>query len=177
MCDYYTLVRKVQPHVVVETGVCHGVSSLFVLLVLRENGSGQLHSIDFPFRTDDSLEQVRKKTFSGYGGAAIPADKDPGWILSDAVQSRWELTIGKSQRELPKLLPQLPGLDLFIHDSEHSHPCMMFEFELAYEWLDEGGIVLSDDISWNEAFQTFTDVRAPKRHELIFTNVGYFVKE
>jgi hypothetical protein len=175
--DYYALVRKLRPQVVVETGVCHGVSTLFVLLALQQNESGQLYSIDFPFRADDSLEEFREKTFAGYGGAAIPADKDPGWILPSSVKSRWELILGKSQRELPKLLPQLSRFGLFIHDSEHSHPCMMLEFELAYEWLDEGGVALSDDISWNEAFQTFTDVRAPNRHGLLSTNVGYFVKE
>jgi predicted O-methyltransferase YrrM len=159
--EYYALTRNTEPETVVETGVCNGVSTLSILLALDANGSGTLYSIDYPFRADESLAEFREETFEEYGGAAIPSDKDPGWIIPDELKSRWELIIGKSQQELPRLVTRIGEMDMFVHDSEHSHPCMMFEYELAYEWLNDGGIILSDDITWNEAFSIFTDVRDP----------------
>lgn len=173
--DYYAITRKEEPSRVVETGVCNGLSTLSILLALRENGVGSLYSIDYPFRANESLKEFQEETFDDYGGAAIPSDKDPGWIIPDELRSDWELILGKSQRELPKLVTELGGIDLFIHDSEHSHPCMMFEYELAYEFLEENGVILSDDIGWNDAFQIFTDVREPIYGRLS-NNVGYMRK-
>lgn len=172
---YYTLVRKLQPQEIIETGVCNGVSTLGVLLALQENGSGTLHSIDYPFRAEESLDEFRAETFRGYGGATIPSDKDPGWIIPDELRSRWNLTVGKSQRELPRIVSEVGSFELFIHDSEHSHPCMMFEYELAHEWLQPGGVMLSDDINWNEAFDIFTDVR-DIGYGRVSDGVGYVVK-
>jgi len=173
--DYYAITRKIKPDTVIETGVCNGVSSLFILLALNKNGVGTLYSIDYPLRADESLEEFRKETFEGYGGAVIPSDKDPGWIIPSELKSHWDLTIGKSQRQFPQLVTELEGLDLFIHDSEHSHPCMMFEYELAYEWLENKGVILSDDISWNDAFSVFIDVRGPEYGRLS-QNIGYIRK-
>src|SRR5207245_2447859 len=44
----YMLVLLMQPRIVVETGVEHGVSSWIVLLAMERNGKGALHSIDLP---------------------------------------------------------------------------------------------------------------------------------
>lgn len=173
--DYYAVTRKLKPTTLIETGVCNGLSTLSILLALQKNEKGNLYSIDHPFKSDESLEEFRKETFQDYGGAAIPSDKEPGWIIPDELRSRWDLTIGKSQRELPHLVTDLETIDLFVHDSEHSHPCMMFEYELAYEWLDRQGIILSDDITWNEAFFVFTEVRKPQYGKLS-NDVGYMFK-
>lgn len=173
--EYYAVVRKLEPSTIVETGVCNGISTLSILLALHQNGSGELYSIDYPLRADESLDEFRQETFEGYGGAAIPSDREPGWIIPDELRSVWNLTIGKSQRELPRLLTELETIDMFAHDSEHSHPCMMFEFELAYEWMSDGGVILSDDISWNSAFSVFTEVRKPEYGKLS-NNVGYMKK-
>lgn len=173
--EYYAITRKLNPNTVVETGVCNGVSTLFILLALHENEKGTLYSIDYPLKVDESLEKFRNETFEQYGGAAIPSDKQPGWIIPDKLRSRWELTIGKTQRELPRLVTELEEFDIFLHDSEHSHPCMMFEYELAYEWLRNRGIIISDDITWNDAFSIFNRVREPKYGKLS-QNVGYIQK-
>lgn len=172
---YYSITRKMKPSDVVETGVCNGMSTLSILMALRQNDRGYLHSIDYPFRADESLEDFRKDTFQGYGGSAIPSDKNPGWVIPEELKDRWNLIEGKSQRELPKLISELEEIDIFLHDSEHSHPCMMFEYELAYEWLRDGGILLSDDISCNNAFDVFVEVRDPEWGK-IANNVGYIIK-
>jgi len=170
--DYYAIVREMEPATVVETGVCNGISTLAILIAIKENKSGTLYSIDYPLRADESLDEFRSETFDGYGGAAIPSNKDPGWIIPEEIRSNWELIIGKSQRELPKIVSEINSFDIFIHDSEHSHPCMMFEFELAFEWINKEGVIVADDISWNTAFSTFTDVRDPA-FGYISNNIGY----
>lgn len=165
----YAVIREHEPDIVVETGVSNGFSTLFILLALQQNGAGQLYSIDYPFRVGDSIDAFREETFEGYGGAALPADEDPGWIIPDELQERWELWLGKSQQKLPKLVGELDDIDLFLHDSEHSLPCMLFELELAWEWLSETGVVIVDDISWNDAFSLFVHVRDPPTHGLFTT--------
>ncbi|WP_281194378.1 class I SAM-dependent methyltransferase [Halorubrum sp. F4] len=169
----YALVRKYQPETIVETGVCNGCSTLFLLLALHENQTGQLYSIDYPFYADESLAEFKSETFDGYGGAAIPSDRDPGWIIPDDLRTRWTLRLGKAQEELPRLLDELPPVEFFIHDSEHSAPCMMMEFELAWTHLAEGGWILSDDIDWNDAWRIFTQVREPHQVGQIEPSMGY----
>lgn len=168
----YSLLRKEKPETIVETGVCNGMSTVYVLSALAKNDSGRLYSIDYPLRANESLEKFREETFDEYGGAAIPADKDPGWIIPDELRNRWTLRIGKSQVELPKLRAEIDEIDVFIHDSEHSEPCMMMEFELAYNWLRDGGYLIADDIHWNDAFETFTSVRK-SWNGLVHHGVGY----
>lgn len=172
---YYALVRKLQPRVLVETGVCNGVSSMCLLLAVQRNGFGRLYSVDFPYRANESLEDFRQGTFDRYGGAAIPRDKEPGWIIPAELRSSWELHVGKSQRELPRILLQLDGIDFFVHDSEHSAPCMMFEYEMAWEWLRPGGVIVSDDIDWNDAYATFCSVRHPDCG-LVAPGVGFMAR-
>jgi hypothetical protein len=171
----YALVRKMKPSTVVETGVCNGVSTLFILKAMDENKDGALYSVDYPYHADKSLEEFRSQTFDEYGGAAIPRDKQPGWIIPDGLRERWDLRLGKSQRQLPRLLGEVGNVDLFIHDSEHSHPCMMFEYELAWHQMNGEGVILSDDIGWNEAFQVFCDSRSPVWGTLT-PNVGFMQK-
>jgi predicted O-methyltransferase YrrM len=156
---WYALVRKIEPSVIVETGVCNGVSTLFILRALAENESGRLYSVDYPYRAEEPLDEFPDDALGQYCGAVIPSDKDPGWIIPEDLRERWELRLGKSQVQLPPLLEKLEEVDLFIHDSEHSHPCMMFEYEIAWHYLREDGVIISDDIGMNDAFEVFCDVR------------------
>jgi hypothetical protein len=91
----YALVRSLAPAVVVETGVCNGVSTAFLLLALERNRSGVLHSIDLPEIAGADYEPG---TFwEGKQGAAIPPGKESGWMIPDGLRSRWHLVVGRSQ--------------------------------------------------------------------------------
>jgi hypothetical protein len=171
----YSLVRRLKPQTVVETGVCNGVSSLFILEAMRRNGSGRLYSVDYPYYSSDSIEKFRDDTYEQFAGAAVPGDKQPGWIVPESLKDRWELKLGKSQRELPNLFCSLDEVNVFIHDSEHSHPCMMFEYEIAWEWLSKGGVIISDDINQSLAFDIFNRVRNTK-WGVCEGDLGYTVK-
>jgi len=107
--------------------------------------------------------------------SAIPRDKEPGWIVPDRLRHRWELQTGKSQRKLPPLLRELESIDVFIHDSDHTFPCMMFEYELSWEYLSSDGVLLSDDIHTNNAFDIFGQKRA-NQYGKACLNLGYALK-
>lgn len=170
MQDLYTIVRTEKPEIVVETGVCNGASTYAILAALEENDAGALYSIDYPFYSDIPMTRRRKETFPGIGQSEIPSDKEPGWMVPERLKDRWTFIEGKSQELLPQIVRDHPP-DLFIHDSEHSHPCMMFELETAWHAMDDG-IIVCDDINWNDAFEVFTDVRAEEYGKLS-QNKGY----
>lgn len=149
----YAVVRVLAPERVVETGVCNGVSTSVILLALERNGAGELHSIDYP--EYEAADAGAAEFWSGKGGAVVPAGKEPGWLIPASLRHRWELTIGRSQEELPPLLDRLGTIDFFLHDSEHSYECMSLEFGLAFPRLREGGVLASDDTTWNTSFADF----------------------
>ena len=142
LCQY-AAVRALAPEIVVETGVASGVSSSYLLLALQKNGRGKLHSIE--------LGDVRY----------LPPEKAPGWIVPDWLKSRRELQIGDSRALLPAMLTKLGTIDVFIHDSLHTYDHMLWEYRTAYPFLRPGGLLISDDASWNPAFPEFSaEVRA-----------------
>jgi hypothetical protein len=170
MTDLYVLIRTRKPNVVVETGVCNGASTFAILVALERNGVGELRSIDYPFSSDVPMARRREETFPGMGQAEVPSDKEPGWLVPDRLRDRWTFYQGKSQELLPQVVGEYPP-DLFVHDSEHSHPCMMFELETAWHAMDSG-LIVCDDILWNDAFDVFSRVRADE-HGKLSRNKGY----
>lgn len=150
----YALLRDLRPRVAVETGVCNGVSTAFLLLALERNRAGELHSIDLP---EVAGEEYEPGTFwDGKGGAVIPPGQEPGWMVPPELRSRWKLVLGRSQDELPPLLERLGEIEFFMHDSEHSYECMSFEFGAAWEALGDGGVLVADDVNVNSAWDEFT---------------------
>ncbi|GAB4183379.1 MAG: hypothetical protein Fur006_20230 [Coleofasciculaceae cyanobacterium] len=169
----YSLIRKLKPETAVETGVCNGFSTAFLLLALAKNQKGKLYSLDFPEVAGTNYEDG---TFwQGKRGAVIPQRKAPGWVIPEPLKSRWELILGKSQDKLPELLERLGAIDFFFHDSEHSYECMWFECQEAYPVLQEGGMMIFDDITWNQAFQNFA---RDKNKKIIYIgkDLGFIIK-
>jgi predicted O-methyltransferase YrrM len=129
----YLSCRLIDPEVVIETGVAYGVSSAFILKALQENDRGTLYSIDLPpLRTG----------YEKFWGIAVP----------DALRGRWSLHRGSSSRVLPLLLQELSTVDLFVHDSLHTHRNMRREFDTIWPHLRNGGLLLADDVERNHAF-------------------------
>ncbi len=129
----YLACRLLKPDVVMETGVAYGVSSAFILGALEENGRGVLHSVDLP---------PLRRGYERYWGVAVP----------EALGSRWNLHRGSSGRVLPRLLDELETVDLFVHDSLHTHRNMRREFEAVWPRLRTGGVLIADDVERNRAF-------------------------
>jgi predicted O-methyltransferase YrrM len=121
----YLLVRSMKPDVVVETGVCYGESSAYVLQALSENRRGVLYSIDL-----------------GNSAEEPPSD----FFVPPHLSDRWQLILGDSKQELPKLLTRLGRIDLFHHDSLHTYEHMMWEYEAAFPHLQADGVLSSHDV-------------------------------
>ena len=149
----YAIIRQLKPHVVVETGVCNGLSSAIILSALAKNSAGHLYSIDLPEFTDATGNS--EQFWSGKGGAVVPRDERSGWLVPDTLRGRWTLLLGKSSELLPKLLEELQTIDLFIHDSEHSFQNQLFEFRAAFARLAPKGVIFASDINWSRAFNVF----------------------
>jgi predicted O-methyltransferase YrrM len=140
----YAIVRGLRPTRAVETGVCYGVTSAFLLEAMQQNGAGHLHSIDLP-------------------PLARSADKYVGSLIPNPLRDRWTLHRGNAQRLLPPLLAKLGTIDFFLHDSLHTYEHMKLEFDAAWAALRPGGLLMSDDIEGNTAFLEHAarpDVRA-----------------
>ena len=45
---------------------------------------------------------------------------------------------------------------MFVHDSEHTHQAMTFEFNTVWPFL-RNGLLVSDDVNQNDAFLEFGD--------------------
>ena len=144
----WCIVRHLRPRKIIETGVARGISSRFLLAALDLNGSGRLWSIDLPPLRRPWRDQV---------GAAVPNN----------LRTRWTYLRGASRTLLPELIRELGEIDLFIHDSLHIGKNMMFEFGQAWTALRPGGILLSDDIGGNSAFEAVTGWAAAGDHLVV----------
>jgi predicted O-methyltransferase YrrM len=133
----YAVCRASAPGVVVETGVCRGVTSAHILGALAQNGTGTLISIDLPPLGAETHGEV---------GLAIPPD----------LRDRWVLKYGSSRQALPGVLAEYPRIDMFVHDSLHTFRTMSWEFQTVRPSLSAGGILLADDVDCNRAFRNWT---------------------
>ncbi len=125
----YDLVHRYSPSLVVETGVARGVSTAYILIAMRNNGVGHLHSVDI-----------------------LP---NAGILVNDDLKDRWTFHIGKSQDILPEL--DLVDIDIFIHDSLHTYSNMLWEFRWAYPRVKEGGLIICHDVHKNDSFFDFVE--------------------
>jgi len=129
----YAVARAIRPRTVIETGVCYGVTSAYLLAALEKNEQGHLYSIDLPPLGKDGDDYV-------------------GWLVPKELEKRWTLRRGTSQRLLGPLIAELGTVDLFVHDSLHTYKNMKKEFETVWPALRAGGVLISDDIEGNAAF-------------------------
>ena len=130
----YLACRQLRPRVVVETGVAYGVTSAYILQALEDNGYGQLHSIDLPPLGQDAESYV-------------------GYVIPQHLKSRWRLRPGSARNILPQVLREAGSIDVFVHDSLHTYRHMKWEFQSALQSLRPGGLLISDDIEVNRAFE------------------------
>jgi predicted O-methyltransferase YrrM len=148
----YTICRRQKPDIVVETGVASGVSSSYILFALEKNKHGQLYSIDLPSWQENQS----------------------GWIIPDYLRHRWHLTLGRSSETLEPLLKKVAEIDIFLHDSDHSYQNMLWEFQTAWIYLKDGGLLLSHNIDYNDAFSDFCKDYGVRGYSL--RNTGGIVK-
>ncbi len=134
----WSVVRRLRPSVVVETGVGRGVTTRVILQALTRNGQGHLWSIDVPPLLERGL-----------------ADETAA-VVSTSETDRWTFIRGSSRRRLRGLLVELGYVDVFLHDSFHSRRNLLFEWETVLPRLRRPGVLLADDVHRNSALAEFT---------------------
>ncbi len=148
--ELYALVRHLRPDHVIETGVSSGVSSAHLLLALRRNGRGVLHSIDLPTRQRGPTHGARETP------VALPPGRESGWAIPEELRAGWDLRIGPSELRLPELVDELSSVGLFLHDSRHTPAHLAFELATVRPKLTPGAVVLADNTVWTgQAFPRF----------------------
>lgn len=145
----YTVTRAVMPRMVIETGVLYGHSSASILAALEDNRRGSLISIDLPLEQHQSITEGGKHVQVGIRSPNLAV----GCAVPISLRSRWNLQVGNSLELLPKILQETGSISIFIHDSLHTYDHMMAEFRLGYDALELGGLLISDDIGYNLAWQ------------------------
>lgn len=137
----YSLTRKLEPEVAVESGVFLGGSSAAILKAMEENGKGRLISLDIS-RTVPTGIWTKYRVPTGF---AVP----------ERLRNRWELVIEDSRYFLPAALPKLGSIDFYLHDSDHTYKTVTFEMEAAWRHLKTGGVLVVDDCNFSLATYNF----------------------
>ncbi|MBM4249065.1 MAG: class I SAM-dependent methyltransferase [Euryarchaeota archaeon] len=165
----YPLCRHLRPDTFVETGVHYGGSTAFILQAMRDNGEGHLYSIDLPNAVNVITDRAPVKH-----GVLIPDGTTPGFVVPQHLRDRWTLILGDARVELPRLVDRLDSMDVFLHDSLHTAEHMRFEYETAWPKIRKDGLLLSDDVDWNDAFPRFC--REKGAEALVVGGLGFATK-
>jgi hypothetical protein len=164
----YALVRLIRPQVIVETGGTPGKSSAFILRALQRNGEGKLYTIDLPPPGETGTVSVNDTH------VRRPSALGSNWCVPEWLRDRQALVIGPAQEGLPAVLSQVNEVCIFIHDSDHSYEHMRWELETAYPFVRVGGLLWSDDINTNTAWQDFCAAHGLRRQD--FQSQGVALK-
>lgn len=130
----YALTRWHRPTVVVESGGFVGLSAAFILKALADGktANAKLYSIE----ADENCEH---------------------WTL---VPDELRPQLVPLRAKVEDILPtdKLPAkIDMFLHDSGHTHWHMLWEFRKFWQRLRDGGLLLSHDVHMNGAFSKFVN--------------------
>lgn len=119
---WYVMVRLSRPRLVVETGVHDGLGTAILGRALARNAA------------------------EGVPGRLLSFDVNPGcgWLVDPRLAGEYRLVIGDCRRTLPETLAG-ETVDLFIHDSLHTHAHETFELECVTRRAADGALLLSDN--------------------------------
>ncbi len=128
---WYAFVRILKPNIVVETGVDKGLGAIVLCAALLRNAT------------------------EGFAGRYLGTDKNPtaGFLLGQPYSSVGKILYGDSIESLK----EIPEIDLFINDSDHSADYERREYETILAKLPEkGGLILGDNAHCNDVLARFS---------------------
>lgn len=142
----YFLVRQRRPETVVETGVAAGFSTQALLAGLDANGTGTLHSSDFPY-----FRLVRPERFVGA-------------VVEERLKSRWQLHVKGDRQNLDVILARCGRIGLFHYDSDKSYAGRIFALGRIETRLADDAVIVMDDIDGNSFFRDFVERTGARAH-------------
>jgi predicted O-methyltransferase YrrM len=129
---WYALIRALRPQHVVETGTDKGLGSCVLAAALLANGVGRLTTIDI-------------ETKSGYLISGKYAEVTTR-IVDDSLDA----------------LPKLTGVDLFLHDSDHTQDHEGKELRAVTPSLTPEAVLLSDNAHWSNELPKWAEAHHRK---------------
>jgi predicted O-methyltransferase YrrM len=123
---------------VLETGVAFGWSSLAILSAIEAKLGAHLVSIDLPYLGAN---------FDHLVGLAVPED----------LHDRWTLIRGADRDELENAVGIVGPIDVAHYDSDKSASGRLWAYDVMWNGLRPGGILMSDDIGDNFSFLQFAE--------------------
>ncbi len=127
----YVTIRILKPAIVVETGTANGRSASAITSALSANDFGHLYSYDV------------LKT-----GAPYIQGKNRKFVSLVTLNGKPE-----SLKKHIESIPRIPGYRMFLHDSDHSYPNQMSDYETARKHGFD--FLVSDDVDASLAFCDF----------------------
>jgi predicted O-methyltransferase YrrM len=124
------IINRFKPKILLETGIANGKSTRRIL---------------------ESLESNRLK-----GSLLYSCDIDKNVVAADLLYApNFKFVLIKTKKDFEDLVDSLDSIDFFYHDSDHSYDNQYFEYSTVWKKISEGGILMSDDINWSNAFLDF----------------------
>lgn len=120
-----------------ETGMQTGVSTAALLTALPHGSC--LWTVECCYPNERQMRDVLKRLIK----------------VPKGVQ--WKPIPQRSQDYLQEC--QDGPLDFFLHDSDHSAACREFEYSWAQKWVRPGGLIISDDYSWDDNDAPWTQLK------------------
>lgn len=160
----YVLTRLTKPESIVEIGVANGMSTAYILGALDDEGIDEdavtIHAIDRPQFAHQIRERRGRFGLEGRGGI-IPDRKEVGWLAPNRTKQKYnyQLHVGDFTHILDDILELSDGLDLAIYDASKDPEEMRFAYDRCLERLQDGGILVSDDVLVNDTFENLMDKR------------------
>jgi methyltransferase family protein len=130
---WYAFARILKPRVVVETGVDKGLGSVVLCAALMRNQA------------------------EGFPGQYFGTDINPdaGFLLAEPYNSVGRILYGDSIQSLQNI----PSIDFFVNDSDHSSEYERREYETIASKLSEDGVILGDNCHCNDVLADFSAKR------------------
>lgn len=129
-------VSLLKPARIIETGVALGWSTLCILHALREADDYLFCSVDMPYPRRGTESLV---------GSVVPESLRRNWILLKLADAEG----------VPRALKYLGTVDLAHYDSDKTPEGRSRTYNLIWQRLRRGGLLISDDIGDNTAFFEF----------------------
>lgn len=146
------LVRARKPDIVVEFGAAFGVSGMYWLSALEDNGQGWLLS----FEPNEGWAAIAERNLA-------------------AIGRRFTLTRGVFEENIDGVLTEGKRIDIALIDAIHTDEFVLPQFEAVVKRLASGGLVLVDDIHFkgmNGCFERIAVDSRVKSSAVLCDHVG-----
>jgi predicted O-methyltransferase YrrM len=77
-------------------------------------------------------------------------------MVPNAYRDRLEIRYGTAPDLLPNIIDNIDSVDMFYHESDITYESMMFECNEVKRKLAPGGLIVSDNISFNSSVWDFS---------------------